>query len=204
MKECAVNRERAVITNNQVTEVAEPRQGALDFPAPSVASQRSSVLGHGLASIPSMRRDQFDPALRQPLPQRVAVVTTVGDQAQRFLPRPTRVGSAAYMDRRERRFREPRFVWGCRTKVVSQRKTLAVDHHHPLRALATLGFSDSRAPFWREQNSRPGKTRSTAAGLGCVVWSLKLDCSSFGGRPGRTRRPRICDSRVHRRETNVS
>lgn len=147
MKECAVNRERAVITNNQVTEVAEPRQGALDFPAPSVASQRSSVLGHGLASIPPMRRDQFDPALRQPLPQRVAVVTTVGDQAQRFLPRPTRVGSAAYMDRRERRFREPRFVWGCRTKVVSQRKTLAVDHHHPLRALAPLGFSDSSAPF---------------------------------------------------------
>jgi hypothetical protein len=69
MKECAVNRERAVITNNQVTEVAEPRQGALDFPAPSVASQRSSVLGHRFASIPPMRRDQFDPALREPLPQ---------------------------------------------------------------------------------------------------------------------------------------
>ncbi len=147
MKECAVNRERAVIANNQVAEVAEPCEGAFDFPAPSVASQRSPVLGHRFASIPAMRRDQFDPALSQPLSQRVTVVTTIGDQAQRFLPRSPRVSSAAYADGRQRRFREPRFVWGCRTKVLSQRKTLAVDHHHPLRALAPLGFSDSSAPF---------------------------------------------------------
>jgi hypothetical protein len=33
-------------------------------------------------------------------------------------------------------------------KVVSQRKTRAVDHHHPLRSLAPLGFADSRAPFF--------------------------------------------------------
>jgi hypothetical protein len=32
-------------------------------------------------------------------------------------------------------------------KVVSQRKTRAVDHHHPLRPLAPLGFADSAAPF---------------------------------------------------------
>jgi len=147
MKECAVNRERAVVANHQVTEVAEPGEGTLDFPAPSVTSQRSSVLGHGFASIPTMRRDQLDPARRQPRSQRVTVVTTISNQAQRLLPRPPRVGSAAYADRRERCFREPRFVRGCRTKVLSQRKTLAVDHHHPLRALAPLGFSDSSAPF---------------------------------------------------------
>ncbi len=147
MKECAVNRERAVVANHQMAEVAEPREGTLDFPAPAVASQRSSVLGHRFASIPAMWRDQFDPALRQPLSQRVTVVTTVGDEAQRVLPRSPRAGSAAHADRRERRFREPRFVRGCRTKVLSQRKTLAVDHHHPLRALAPLGFSDSSAPF---------------------------------------------------------
>jgi hypothetical protein len=32
--------------------------------------------------------------------------------------------------------------------LLSQRNTLAVDHHHPLRALAPLGFSDFRAPFF--------------------------------------------------------
>src|SRR5437899_1258970 len=77
MKECAVNRERAVIANHQMPEVAEPREGALDFPAPAVAPQRSSVLGHRFASIPAMRGDQFDPALSQPLSQRVTVVTTI-------------------------------------------------------------------------------------------------------------------------------
>jgi hypothetical protein len=147
MEERVVNRERAVVANHQTAEVAEVREGALDFPAPSVASQRSSVLRHRFAPIPAVRRDQFDPPRRQPLAQRIAVVTTIRDQAQRFLPRPSRVGSAAYADRRQRRFRKPRFVRRCRTKVLSQRKTLAVDHHHPLRALAPLGFSDSSAPF---------------------------------------------------------
>src|SRR6185437_12579500 len=32
-------------------------------------------------------------------------------------------------------------------QVVSQRNTLAVDHHHPLRALAAFGFADPVAPF---------------------------------------------------------
>ena len=53
-----------------------------------------------------------------------------------------------YPDRRQRRFRECDFPRGCRVKVVSQRKTAAVDHHHPLRPLAPLGFSDSAAPFF--------------------------------------------------------
>src|SRR2546429_6229215 len=127
MKECAVNRERAVIANHQMPEVAEPREGALDFPAPAVAPQRSSVLGRRLASIPTMRRDQFDPALRQPRSQRVTVVTTISDQAQRLLPRPPRVGSATYADGRERRFRELRFVRGCRTK---DRKSTRLNSSH--------------------------------------------------------------------------
>src|SRR5712691_9161521 len=147
MKECAVDCKRAVIANDQMAKVAEPSEGALDFPAPSIASEHSPILGHWFAPIPTMRCDQFDPALRLPLSQRVAVVTTAGDQAQRFLPRSPGMGSAAYADARERRVGEPRFVRGCRTKVLSQRKTLAVDHHHPLRALAPLGFSDSSAPF---------------------------------------------------------
>src|SRR5437870_11405195 len=96
MKECAVNRERAVIANHQMPEVAEPREGALDFPAPAVAPQRSSVLGHRFASIPEMRGDQFDPALSQPLSQRVTVVTTRVDQAERYVSLPRGMGWRAY------------------------------------------------------------------------------------------------------------
>jgi hypothetical protein len=53
-----------------------------------------------------------------------------------------------YLDRRERRLREFDFRRGCRVKVVSQGKTAAVDHQHPLRPLAPLGFSDSAAHFF--------------------------------------------------------
>jgi hypothetical protein len=34
--------------------------------------------------------------------------------------------------------------------VLSQRNTVAIDHHHPLCTLAPLGFSDSSAPFFAE------------------------------------------------------
>ena len=34
--------------------------------------------------------------------------------------------------------------------MVSQRNTLAIDHHHPLCTLAPLGFADSSAPFFTE------------------------------------------------------
>ena len=37
----------------------------------------------------------------------------------------------------------------CRVQVVSQRNTLAVDHHHhPLRSFAPFSFSDALAPFF--------------------------------------------------------
>ena len=48
----------------------------------------------------------------------------------------------------QRFFEERNFVRGRRVQVVSQRNTLAVDHHHPLRSLAAFGLSDVLAPFF--------------------------------------------------------
>src|SRR5262249_44740748 len=36
----------------------------------------------------------------------------------------------------------------CRAEVTCQRNSLTIDHHHPLRTLATLGFADAIAPFF--------------------------------------------------------
>src|SRR5208282_3624497 len=74
---------------------------------------------------------------------RIAVIGLVGDHAHGLLPRSPGTMGSTYADGRERRFREPDFRRGGRVKVVSQRKTAAVDHHHPLRPLAPLGFSVS-------------------------------------------------------------
>jgi hypothetical protein len=147
MEEGLVNRKRAVVAHHQSAEVADPGEGAFHDPASFIAAQRPAVLRRRFASILPMRDDQLDAAGRQLLAQGVAIVTPVGDQAAGLLPGTTAATPVPYTDRLERRRDKPDFRRGSRRKVVSQRNTRAVDHHHPLRALAPLGFADSRAPF---------------------------------------------------------
>jgi len=148
MKESMIDREGAIIAHHQPPEVSQPGDSALDDPAPSVPPQGASVLRGWPYPIPLVRADQLDAALPQALSQRIAVVGFVGNNAHRLLPRSACTVAPPYADGRQRGLREPDFCRGCRVKLVSQRNTLAVDHHHPLRPLATLGFSDSAAPFF--------------------------------------------------------
>jgi hypothetical protein len=190
MKESLVNRKRAVVAHHQSAEVADPGEGAFHDPASFIAAQRPAVLRRRFASILPMRDDQLDAAGRQLLAQGVAIVTPVGDQATRFLPGTTGTMPTPYPDRLERRRDELDLRRGSRRKVVSQRNTRAVDHHHPLRALAPLGFADSRAPFlagaklpsrndslhsncWRSCNS-PRKARQIASHTPCSSQSRSL------------------------------
>src|SRR6266571_4342722 len=152
MKEGAIDCERAIVTHDQATKVAEPGVGAFDDPTALVTSQGTTILRRRFLPVRAMRRDQFDASSCQPLAQRITVVGLVGDHPHRLLSRATRTMTPTYADRRECGFREPDFRRGCRVKVVSQRKTAAVDHHHPLRPLAPLGFSDSSAPFFAGAN----------------------------------------------------
>src|SRR5215510_16225591 len=146
MKERAIDHERTVVTDDQAAKVPQPSEGALHGPAPFVASQRPAILPRRVATAKAVRRDQQDAPLWQPCSQRITVVALVGNHAQRFLPWTSGAMLATYADRRERSLREPDFRRGRRTKVVPQRNSAAVDHHHPLRAIAPLGFSDFRAP----------------------------------------------------------
>src|SRR2546428_11645695 len=148
MKECAIDRERTVVSDDQASEVSQPSVGALHYPSPSVTPQGSTVLRRRPNAVLFVRADELDPATLQTLSQRIAVVRFVGDHPHRLLPRTARMMTPSYADGRERRFREFDFRRGCRVKVVSQRKTAAVDHHHPLCPLAPLGFPDSCAPFF--------------------------------------------------------
>ncbi len=148
MKERLVDREQTVIAHDQAAEVAEPGDGALDRPAPPVAPQCATVLRRGTNTILLVRANQFDAPVPQAKAQRIAVVGFVGDHAHRLLPRPAGSMPPSHPDRCQGLLRELDFRRGRRVKVVSQRKTLAVDHHHPLRPLAPLGFPDSAAPFF--------------------------------------------------------
>jgi len=137
MKEGTVDSARAIIANDQAPEIPQPADGALDDPSPPAPPQRQAILCCGANAIALVWTDQFDAATPQPLSQWIAIVSFVGNHSHRLLARPTRAMSAAYADRRERRFRKPNFRRGCRVKLVSQRNTLAVDHHQPFGSFPT-------------------------------------------------------------------
>jgi len=165
MKKRSVDRERAIVAHNQTAEISQPSEGALYRPAPFVAPQDPPILRRRMATIRAVRRDQQDATPAQPLPQRIAVITLVGNHPQRLLPRTPPTMSPAYADGRERRLREPDLRRGRRTKVLPQRNSAAVDHHHPLRPLAPLGFPDFGAPFFAG-----AKLPSRKDSLHCNCW----------------------------------
>jgi hypothetical protein len=148
VKKTTINRQRVIVAHSQSPVVAEPGEGALHDPTSLVAPQRPAILRRRFAPTFAVRNDRFDPAATQLFTQPIAIVATIHDDALGFLSRPTRAMPPSYADRGERGLRELDFRRGCRVKVVSQRNTRAVDHHHPLRPLAPLGFSDGIAPFF--------------------------------------------------------
>ena len=147
MKERRVNCERAGVAYPPPPEVAAPSEGAFHSPASFITAQRPAVLRPRFAPILAMRDDQLNASRCQLLAQGVTIVAAVGNEAERLLPRPAGSMPPPYADRGERRLDEFDLRRGRRVKVVSQRKTLAVDHHHALCALAPLGLADRGAPF---------------------------------------------------------
>jgi len=146
MEEGVIHAKGALVTHDETTEVAQPGKGAFDFPPPSVTSQRSPILGRRFSSVAAVRTDQLNASAVEPPPQRVAVVGAVGDEPFGFAAGSTGSGTR-HADLGQRPLDQGHFPRRRAVQVVSQRNTLAVDHHHPLRALAALGFADAVAPF---------------------------------------------------------
>jgi hypothetical protein len=146
MEEGVIHQQGTVVADDQPAEISQPRKGAFDFPTLAVAAQRATILRWRLAAVAAVRTDQLDALSLQLGSQRVAVVGPVGDEALRFALGTT-TPRAWDADLCQGFGDQLHFCWRRAVQVVSQRNTLAVDHHHPLRALAALGFADSVAPF---------------------------------------------------------
>ena len=121
---------------NKTPVIAEPGNGAFDFPAAFVTAKRSPVLTLGFFAVAPVRSDQFNPQLSEFISKGIRVVSFVADQISRFS-----------FDRGQRLVRQFHLMRGGRVKGHSQRNTLAVRQNHELRALAPLGFADFRPPF---------------------------------------------------------
>ena len=135
-----------LVTNQQAAELAEPGIGSLHYPAANVTPQFASILVAPFFVVLPVGHNQFDVSLLQSLTQRVGIVAAVSDYALGLLSRPS--FRAWYADFGERGFRQRSFSRRGTFEPNSQRKTLTVDQYHPLRALATLGFTDGFAPFF--------------------------------------------------------
>jgi hypothetical protein len=129
----------------QTSKLSEPCVSSFDDPATLVTTQLATIFVTPLLVVLPVGCDQVDSSLLQPFPQWVGVVGPVCDHSLRLLPRPAFGSGDA--DFGERGFRKRSFSRRGTFKPNSQRKTLTVDQYHPLRAFATLGFTDCRAPF---------------------------------------------------------
>lgn len=146
MKEGPIHGQVPVVAHHQPAIIAQSGKGAFDLPTLAVSAQVASVVEGGCVPTLAVRTQQQHAPLQEPPAQRVAFVGPVGDDPQRAFLR-TAPAAAGHRDRIERRFGQSHLGGRGAGQVASQRNTLAVDHHHPLRALAALGFADAVAPF---------------------------------------------------------
>ena len=134
-----------LMANQQSAELTKPCVGSLYDPTSFISSEFPSIFVTPCFVVLPIGHDEIDAALFEPLPQRIRIVTAVGDYPFRLLPRPA--FWSRHTDFGERGFRKRSFSRRGTFEPNSQRKTLTVDQYHPLRALATLGFADCEAPF---------------------------------------------------------
>ncbi len=193
------------MTSQESAELTEPGIGSLHDPAPLVSSDLASVVVPLLLVVLPIRRDQLYGTPLQTLQQRIGVVSCIGDYTPRLLPRPTfRTWDA---DLFERGFRKRNFCRRGTLQPNSQRKTLTVDQHYPLRSLAALGFTDRVAPFWTGatlpsrnvsshfsrpfSSSAPKSARhaSSHTPSSCHCFSLRQQVAGEGNSSGETATP---------------
>jgi len=112
-----------------------------------------------LLPIPAVRCDQFNPRTASRFSQsESAVVTTIGDQAQRFLPRPPGMGFGGPTQIVASVVPRAAFRAGCRTKVLFPKEDPGRRPPPSTSCPCPAWFFPTPAPpFWREQNSRPRK-----------------------------------------------
>lgn len=153
MKKCLINVDHPFISDYQTPITADPREGSLNLPSFAISSELSSILYFSFLSIFSVWTYKFYLTVSNILSQNIAIISSVANQTFRAAFRPTRTISR-YLDLGKNLINQCYFMRGCLGNGASQRNTLAVDHHHPLRSFAPFGFSNPRPLFLPVQSYR--------------------------------------------------
>lgn len=146
MKKCTIYRNIAIPAHNQAAGIRQPGKGSLHCPTSFVTPQFTAIVISSLLVVIAVGTNQLNAPRLHALSQRVAVISLVGDQAFGFCFWTTSAVTR-YRNGLQRFLEERDLARGRSLQVVPQRNSLAVNHHHPLRALAPLGFPGAGAPF---------------------------------------------------------
>lgn len=136
-----------LVSDDYASKVSEPTESSLNCISSPVSIPKAVILSVDIPMIASMRGEQVDTSFSQALAQRVAVVCLVSDHSLGAGPWPPWPLFGDF-DLLECLFGEPDLCWRSRVGMASQRKTLAIDHHHALCSLSPLGLSDRWTPFF--------------------------------------------------------
>ena len=133
------------MANKQSAELTEPSVGSFDDPSALVTPELATVFKAPELAVLTVRDDEVNAPLGQSFPQRIGVISAIGDYA--FRPRSRTTFRSRDFDFGERGFRKRNFSRRGTFQPNSQRNTFTVSQYHPLCAFTTLGFTDCFAPF---------------------------------------------------------
>jgi hypothetical protein len=149
MKEGLVNDNFSFPTDNESAEVLQPCKSPLNRPSALVTPQFAAILVFLFLVIFAVRTNQIDTSLGQSFTKRIAVVTSVSHNSLGIFPRPTTTTSRhGYLF--NSRLQKLHLTRRGRIEMSTERDSLAIDHHHPLRTLSAFGLSHALAPFFAE------------------------------------------------------
>jgi len=149
-----VDKAVVLVSDDEPAEAADPGDRPLDLPSPSVSTELATVLGPGTNPAPAMRADQIPALGQEALAKLVAVVRPVGDQRRRLVP-----DRDLFEDSFDQRDLSRRSTFG----PTCEWNSLTISHHHPLRTLSPLGFSDPVPPFFAGEKLASTKTSSQSS-----------------------------------------
>lgn len=159
MKKALINSKLSIPTDNKSAEVLQPCKSPLNRPSTLVSPQFAAILIFLFLIITPIRANQFNATPGQSFTKRVAVIALISNDPFRIFPGTT-TSISRYCDFCNSRFKEFHLTRRGRIEMSTERDSLAIDHHHPLRALSTFGLANTRAPFFADAKLPSAKVSS--------------------------------------------
>lgn len=146
MEKRCIDREFVLVSYDETFESPDPTDGSFDDPSAAISGLYFGILAHVIGPILPVGGQEGDSQRFQSCPEWIAIVGLVPNEPGGTCPgaSPATLRDSDFI---QDSFSERNLSWRGRVDQASQRYTLTIDHHHPLRSLTPLGFTDSRAPF---------------------------------------------------------